>query len=304
MIAHIAAVGEDRGRVIFHMGHGRLSTPALDAALHVAKAFDAAIECLFVEDQQLYDMARLPFSREVSRCGRTVTAAEPESLALDFRCDAIAAQRHVTARASSSGVPQAGRIMRDTPIDALARACAEHGPWNAIALTEAATRTGDKSLLYAALTEVTDHTGVVIAAQVPAAKSTNTTGPIAVLVETLEDLLVLLRIAERLAAVDPDTPREVVLLLATDKFEDPYAGLEAQTRLALAARDQSNMQESAAITSAPKICMVPGRRATIDTLRALRPSFFVAHFGCNFFPPDTDPMDQLAPLACPSFLVR
>jgi hypothetical protein len=327
MIAHVAASGEDRGRVILQMGHGRLSTPTLEAALTVAKAFDASIECLFVEDQQLYDMANLPFTREISSCGRTITTADPDTLALDFRCDAIAAQREVTARTASTGVPQAGRVMRDTHVDALARACAEHGPWNVIALTDAttqvATQDGDKSLLYAALTDVSDHTGVVVAATTKGL-ARPTTGPIAVLIETIDDLHVLLRIAEKLSAVDRHSQPDIVLMLATDRFDDAYAGLEAQTRLALSASidlttehqsgHQSGHQSEHAQTDPsddapvvrrmPKIQLVPGHAATLRAIHTLRPSFFVAHFGCNFFPPDSDPAERVAVLSCPSFIVR
>jgi hypothetical protein len=306
MIAHVAADGENRGRVILHIGHGRVSTAALDAAFLVAKAFDAAVECLFVEDQQLYDMARLPFTREISRCGRSIVTAEADTLALDFRCDAIAAQRQITARTASTGVVQFGRIMRDTPVDALARACAEHGPWNAIALIDSTVMAGDTSLAYAALTNISGHTGVIsVGLNMPTKKSVTERSTVA-LVDAIEDLLVLLRIAERLSSALPDDTLNIVLLIAVpaDGAGAGYGGLEAQARLALAARDQGSNSESAGSRGQVKIQTMAQGADLNQALTALNAGFLIAYFGCSFFPFEKDPTEQLVKLPCPSFIVR
>jgi hypothetical protein len=193
--------------------------------------------------------------------------------------------------------------------------------------TQVRTEVGDKSLLYAALTDVSDHTGVIVAATTKDL-ARPTPGPIAVLIETIDDLHVLLRIAEKLSAVDRHSQPDIVLMLATDKFDDAYAGLEAQTRLALSANvdlttehqpehqpgHQSGHQSGLAqpdpsddapvVRRMPQIQLVPGHAATLRAIHTLRPSFFVAHFGCDFFPSDIDPAERVAVLACPSFIVR
>ena len=58
MIAHVAQTGEDRGRVVLQLRSGRPSAIALQAAVRVAQAFNSEIESLFVQDQQLLDLAQ------------------------------------------------------------------------------------------------------------------------------------------------------------------------------------------------------------------------------------------------------
>jgi hypothetical protein len=52
MIAHVAEAGENRGRVVLHIGAGRqVADIAIDAALRVALAYQSEIETLVVEDR-------------------------------------------------------------------------------------------------------------------------------------------------------------------------------------------------------------------------------------------------------------
>lgn len=306
MIAHVAAAGEDRGRIILHISHGRLFTPAVDAALRVAQAFQSSVECLFVEDQQLHDMAELPFTREISRDGRSVRQAVSDALALDLRCDAIAAQRLVTARAGACGVPQSGRVMRDTPVDALARACAEHGPWNVIALTSpvrAPMRADDRdSLLFSVLTSVPGHTAVIaMGPDVPLDQGRQ--GPVAAIVESLDALHGLLRTAERLASTRSGTQQGIVLIL-TGSQDEPLAEFEPHVRLALVAREHAAAAGGG--TALAPVLAVPagGAHALRDAIVQHAPSFMIARFGAAFFPPDRDPAQKIASLRCPVFIVR
>ena len=58
MIAHVAAAGEDKGRVVLRLGAGvPASDIALEAAVAVARAFQSEIESLFIEDRQLFELA-------------------------------------------------------------------------------------------------------------------------------------------------------------------------------------------------------------------------------------------------------
>lgn len=302
MIAHVAAAGENRGRIILHMSHGRLSTPAVDAALRVARAFQASVECLFVEDQQLHDLAGLPFTREISHDGRVVRQAEPAALALDLRCDAIAAQRLVMLRAAAVGVPQSGRVMRDTPVDALARACAEHGPWNVIALTAPVRADERNGLLLCVLTSVPGHTAVIaVGPDVPRQRAQS--GPVVAIVESLDALHGLLRTAERLAATGDGLDNRIVLIL-TGSPDEPLAEFEPHVRLALAARDHAALRRSkepvASVTLVPAESIAEVHAA----LAQYAPGFLVAHYGCTFFPNGRDPAQKIAALTCPVFIVR
>ena len=61
MIAHVAAAGEGRGRVVLWLGSSaRTSSSAIDAAIVLARAFQSEVESLFVEDRQLFDLADFP----------------------------------------------------------------------------------------------------------------------------------------------------------------------------------------------------------------------------------------------------
>jgi hypothetical protein len=300
VIAHVAAAGEDRGRIILHLGHGKLNTPAVEAALRVAQAFQSSIECVFVEDQQLYDLAHLPFSREVSRDGAVVRPAAPDVLELDLRCDAIAAQRYVTRLAAAKGVPQSGRIMRDTPVDALTRACAEHGPWNVIAMITPITTGGDDDLLLTALTSIPGHTGVVCMGTKVQASHGNPRRVLA-LIERLDDLHVLLRTSERLAA--PQTPGTLtadITLLVTGSNAEPQADIEPHVRLALASREHVAEDNWARVA----VALADGAGRVLEYLQRLAPEFLVARFGGDYLPGAGDPSPIIASLPCPIFIVR
>jgi hypothetical protein len=73
MIAHVAQIGEDSGRVVVQLGSAHPSTIALEAAVRIAQAFHSEIESVFVEDSQLFDCAAYSFVREEIQRG---TAAE------------------------------------------------------------------------------------------------------------------------------------------------------------------------------------------------------------------------------------
>ena len=60
MIAHVAAAGEERGRVVVWLPTaGRASSPAIEAAMMLARAFGSEVESLFVEDKQLFDLTKI-----------------------------------------------------------------------------------------------------------------------------------------------------------------------------------------------------------------------------------------------------
>ena len=79
MIAHVAQSGEDRGRVVIQFRSGQPSAVAMQAAVHVARAFGSDLEGLFVEDTQLFDCAAYGFVREVSLSGSPGTLVSSQT---------------------------------------------------------------------------------------------------------------------------------------------------------------------------------------------------------------------------------
>ena len=133
MIAHVAQADEQRGRVVLWLGaSGEPHDTAVDAAVRLAQAFHSEIDSLFIEDGQLFDLADLPFAREVSLSGRRTRSFSMDALAQDMQTHASALQRRVLARAHAADVVAHARVMRADPVGALARACTENGPWNVV----------------------------------------------------------------------------------------------------------------------------------------------------------------------------
>ncbi len=97
----------------------------------LAQAFQSEIDSLFIEDGQLFDLADLPFTREISLSGRP-RSFSMDGLARDMQTHASALQRRVLARAHAADVVAHARVVRADPVGALARACTENGPWNVV----------------------------------------------------------------------------------------------------------------------------------------------------------------------------
>ena len=110
---------------------------AVEAALRVARAYQSELESIFIEDQQLVDLCAHPDVHEVSLCGRERRELSPVTLIRQFAyrraTGGAAVSRAMAARAE---IPYRARTIRDEPVHALNRACAEAGPWNVVALAE------------------------------------------------------------------------------------------------------------------------------------------------------------------------
>jgi hypothetical protein len=233
MIAHIAHADEQSGRVVLWLGaSGEPHDTAVDAAVRLAQAFHSEIDSLFIEDGQLFDLADLPFSREISLSGRPRTFSM-DGLARDMQTHASALQRHVLARAQAADVVAHPRVMRADPVGALARACTENGPWNVVTVG-APVRGGDGGGLGAGLggpgfAELFDAvqatTGIVVAG----ARAQRTAGPVIAVVEELERLAPMMRAAERIASATGGDAR--LWLLDQDQSRRDWT--EGQIRLAL-----------------------------------------------------------------------
>jgi hypothetical protein len=287
MIAHVAEIGENHGRVVLQMGSARPSVVALEAAVRIARAFQSEIESIFVEDRQLFDCAGYTFVREVSLTGRHSRALSADDVKRNLRLAAQAARRQLEKLARRAEVPLRSRVVRDEPLRALSIACAESGPWNVVALAEPFAR-GNAHLLKQLLVELSGATGLVVVGP----KARRVTGPAVVAVEDVERMPGLLRAAERLAAVDG--AMIVLLLIAVD--EERLAQMEGQARLAVRAREDVRIETAAAARGVASV--------VAEALRRLGGGFVICQYGGLVVPDEGDLKPLASVLECPLFLVR
>lgn len=264
MIAHVAASGEGRGRVVVHLApSGRLSDAALAAALLLAKAFQSEIETIFVADEEVLALAQYPFAREIGLSGRTSRSLTLKDVEAELANLASGLQRRVADMARQCEVLCSGRLGRGELVKVLAEACAEPGPWNALVLT-APPGDLDERVLGRLFEEVSGTTGIVVAGR--SASAAPAEGPIAALVEDIEDIPQLLRSAARLA-IEPSQGLRLVLAAHS---ESEAAWMDGQARLALGDGETVPMGTM----------MVPadGGRTVVQHLNALQPRLVVARF--------------------------
>lgn len=287
MIAHVAQIGEDRGRVVVQVGSAPPSAIALEAAVRVARAFQSEIECVFVEDVQLFDCAAYSFVREVSLSGRQRRVMSMAGMTQDLRLAAQGARRQLAALARLADVPLRSRVVRDEPLRAISIACAERGPWNVVALAEPFA-SGNGNLLRQLLVEISGTTGLVTVGP----KAQRVSGPPIVVVEDRQRLPAMLRTAERLAALDG---REIVLLLVAGD-EEGLAELDGQARLFVGAREDVRIQSAE---------VARGEAAVIaEALRRLQGGFVICQLGGLIVPDAGDLRPLAGALECPLLLVR
>ncbi len=286
MIMHVAEAGEQRGRVVLHITSGHPNNVAIEAAVRIAQAFHSEIESLFVEDMQLYDMASYPFAREISLRG-TNRALSREDIERDLRLTGRALCRRVERLAHAANVPLRSRIVRDDPVQALAKACAEDGPWNVVALADVLAP-GQGVRVCDLFANVGGYTGLMLVGP----KARRTRGPIIAVVESADHLQPMLRAAERMAGV---TNGEVMVMLLAD---GPSGGqhLEEQVRLALGDQTKIQLLRCQIDQGAPA--------ALAEIIRRLHGGFLIAHFGGILVPAHGDLRDLVSALECPLFLMR
>lgn len=287
MIAHVAESGEDRGRVVLHVGTGDPHVIAVEAALRVARAFGSEIESLFVEDEQLFDCAAYAFAREIPLSGSRSRPLSRDDLMRSLHFAAQGARRRIEELARKAEVPLRCTIVRDESTRALSIACAERGPWNVVALSEP-FKAANGPLLKQLLNEVVGTTGFVLVG--PRAK--RVAGSVVVAVESTDYLPEMLRAAEKLAALDESGI--VLLLIASD--QDHLDRIDAETRLVVEAHP--NMRIAWAALS-------HGASAVIaETLRRLHAGTVICRFGGLVVSDEEDLRPLAAALECPLLLVR
>jgi hypothetical protein len=198
MIAHVAQAGENRGCVVVRLGEpARSSSAVLSAAVHLARAFQAEIEGLFIEDPDVVNACAHPFCHDISLTGERKGRLSTTAVGRDTALLSIAMQRELADRATASGVPFEARAVRDTVVSALQTACSQRGPWNIVAFAEP-IRAARSDILDDALSAVWGATGFLAAG--PGAIWRR--GPVLVAVDDVDRLPGMVRAAERIAAVD------------------------------------------------------------------------------------------------------
>lgn len=288
MIAHVAQLGEDRGRVVVQLGTVHPSAIALEAAVRIARAFQSEIESVFVENEQLFDCAAFGFVREISLTGRQRRTLSAADMIQDLALAAKGARRQLETLARVADVPVRSRTVRDEPLRALSIACAERGPWNVVALAEPFA-SGDGPLLRQLLEEVAGTTGLVTVGP----KAQRVSGPAIVVVEDVERLPGMLHAAERLAALE-EGGGIVLLLVASD--EERLAWMDGQARLVVEAREDVRMETA-------EVCR--GEASVVaEALRRLRGGFVICQLGGLVMPDAGDLRPLAGTLECPLFLVR
>lgn len=287
MIMHVAEAGERRGRVVLHIASGHPNAIAIEAAVRIAQAFNSEIESLFVEDLQLYDLASYPFAREISLSSARSRTISRDDIEKEMRLCGQSLQRRVETLARAAEVPLRAKVVRDDPVQALAKACAEDGPWNVVALADALPP-GQGARLCELFNTVAGTTGLMLVGP----KARRTRGPIIAVVETPEHLQPMLRAGERMARV---LGGDVMLMLVSDS-QSADEWLDGQVRLALGEQSRMRLLHYRADQSAPA--------ALAEVIRRLNGGFVIGHFGGLLVPADGDLRDLVAALECPLFLMR
>lgn len=284
---HVAEASEAKGRVVVHLCSGLASPVALDAAVWLARAFQSEIEGLFVENEQLIELAGFPLAREVPLSGRGKRDISIESVERELRFASSAFHAEVVTRAKAAEVTAHARVVRDDPVKALSEVCSACGPWNAVALAEPFTSPACPSLKQL-LDSVRDATGLLVVGP----RACRISGPIAIALEHAELLPAMVSAAEKLAAVDE---KEIALcLMASD--EAALMELESATRLVLPEHPNVRMAQMSLTFGA--------EAAAAEALRRLRPGLVLARFGGLLMPEDGDLRPLAMSLECPMLLLR
>lgn len=274
MTAHVAERGEGRGRVVVVVGCTQpVSRPALAAAVHVAAAYHAEIDAVFVEDRQLADAAAFDFAQEIPLRGTGgPRALELERLVERMRDAARGVRHDLAALARAADVPVRHQHLRSTPLRAMAEACREMGPWNVVAQCRPISVLALTSALRL-FDQVTGMTGVLVGGcgsdgALPAGVAGPRRGggrPVVAVIEDFERLAGMLRTASRLARVDGS---EVCLALTAPR----RAALDW-----LAAEVRESLGKDASGVHVQRLETPGGGAAVIaEALRRLDPGFLVA----------------------------
>lgn len=296
-LIHVAAAGENSGRVVLAARTGKPHAAAIAAAVTVARAFDASVETLLIECPDVLALTAHSFAREISYGGQIGALSAP-ALAAGQSAERRIAEKTILDALKAAGVPSTLTTVRAGSLEAIAEACRAQGPWNIVCLADA-VGIRDGEWLNGLLGTVGGTTGVVCVG--PCAKSS--TGDVVVVVEDVERLTPMLRAAERLpvalARSNGNVP--VIRLLLAGSSRDHTGELDGFVRLALPegrARGGVKLQ----IEARPLNHSTHAELA--EASRRIAAGFVVARAGGVAMPVGTGGNDVIAVLSCPLLLVR
>ena len=297
LLIHVAAEAEGRGRIVLASCAAAPHSVALSAAFDVARAFDTWVDCLLVESPDVVALTAHGFAREVSHSGRIAPLSnaailEGQSAASSF------ARKAVLRAAQSTGLRVSTTTVRDGLTDSLARACAIEGPWNIVALAEPVLAT-DAQRLHRLLDRVSGATGIVCIG--PSATPSATNRPVIVVVEDMDRLSQMLRVAERLAKRQPDGPARPIVMLVAGATPDQTAELEGNLRLLMAGIAE-HAQSAVTIVDTGHTYATTAEIA--EAVRRLDGCFAIVRSNGAALPSNAEAAGLLSILCCPMLLVR
>jgi len=129
--------------VVLQVSAGGTNPVALQAALRVARALERDFESIFVEDDDLYSLAAMPFAREISASGGRSRPLNQEQVARQMRAASSAAHREIERRAREADMPARFAVVRDEPVHAMREASSKA---SILVLGEPVTPSGHREL--------------------------------------------------------------------------------------------------------------------------------------------------------------
>lgn len=219
MIAHVAEVSEQSGRVVVWLDpESAAVTPSLNVSSRIASAYRARLETVVVGGIDLSEADDLP----IRRVGQDGTSISPLGVT---NAATLLTERHRRAAdriGETLQVPVTHTHASGDPLDRLAEMCSTEGPWNIIALTRPPTAELGP-VISDILANVSGVTGVVVGGRNVEARSDD----ILVAIEDAERMPSMLRAAERLIV---GNGRIRVMIVAATSAQ--HGEIEALARLA------------------------------------------------------------------------
>lgn len=281
MITHVAEASELSGRVVLWLDPESRCTPTvLEAPLRLARAYDAEIETIVV-DQRADESGEVPF-RRIGHVG----LPDVPPVAYRFQLLAQRCRRTVEDAGRAHKVKVRHALAQGDAVDRISEMCLMRGPWNIVALT-GTPAVGGQSVINSLLANVSGATGFLLCGD---ALENRKTG-VVVIVEDGERLPSMLRAAERLSQ-----PGAAIHLVIGAETATEHAELEHQARLLTA--------DALPVVFAPigPTFGVPG--AMTEIVARMKPSFVVARFGGTAVADGRELSRASAAIQAPILLVR
>jgi hypothetical protein len=275
------------GRIIVEVRTGRPSDVALAAAVKLARALNAEIESIFVEDPELRAVAGLPFVREISFMGGQRRSLSLGDLDRDLQLAAGALRRRMEVLARGAQVPMHFHVVRDEPNRAVALICEACGEGSLVALGEP-FGAANVQMLRRLIAGGAGVRGVSLVG--PAASRMS--GPVIAAVEDFAGLRRTFEIADHLArALD-----EQLDILLIDRDPAVINDLERAAHDLARARERTTVVLAQAAHGEPQV--------VAEAVRRRGGGFVVAQYGGLFVPSEGSLDHLLQALECPLLLLR